>query len=428
MEKSLIFKGKITELEELSKILEFETLPVSFKENWENAIKTYPNETPFFLQDEFIDITLNKVSVLSELKEEFKKAAQLARDDERILRVAWLWYHMCYIQYDWRGIYSWPNLCSILGEHGNIIPMLVLLTGYDSMIEFYSNREIPNEVEKTTHNAIKSSFTRFANNYNRPGSGNDVLAWVIRYFAGRLYYLGRLQYELQNCHNNILVYRNYNTNEVVCLAEDNQTFRKDGKYDGNNGIYDYNNTWISEYEESEEFINGHPISPMSYAIQKKIRLKKSEWELVLQREDPVISIHIPGGTKLDSSDVKSSLLEAEVFFSTYFPSYKWRSFICNSWLLDTQLREFLKQDSNIIKFQDYFYLFPIDSSSDTSVYKFLFNTKKCSPEEVKAKSSLQKNVKNYLLKGGKITGGGGFILREDIGLKLGNYKANFRYP
>jgi hypothetical protein len=428
MKELPMYKGEIEELEKLAEMFGFEALPVSFKENWEAAIKTYPNDTPFFLQHEFIEKISSRIDVLSELKEDFHKAGQLARVDEGVLRISWLWYYMCYIKFDWRGIYSWPNICSVLGKYGNFIPVLVLLTGYDSMNEFYIKNALPGEVKAVTDAAIKTAFITFRGKLNEPRAGNDALAWVIRYFTGRLYYLGRLQYEFNDCSNNILVYRNIHTKEVVCIAEGNQIFRKDGKYNGNNGVYDNENSWVSEYEESNEFIYGYPVSPMGYAVQKKIRLEKTEWELVLKGNDPVLSIHIPPGGKLDCDDVRASLSEADSFFTSYFPNYKWRSFTLNSWLLDTKLREFLNQDSNIVKLQDSFYLVPIDSSEGNSVYRFLFNTRKPSPEELEAKSSLQINVKNYLLRGGKITGGGGFILRENMNHHPKQYVYAFALP
>lgn len=425
METHTNFKGSIEEFEKLAMEFRFDWLPDELKNNWKAAVKTYPGKPPFFLEDNFIDDMMEKFSFISEFKDMFKKAAELARNDENISMIAWLWYYTCYVALDWRNIYSWPNLACELGEYENMIPILVLFAGNNRMLDFYEQRNIPEEVKASNYYGIETSFDWFKRMYKNNGVGNNVLAWAVRYFGSTLFYLGRLQYELINCRNNIRVYRNCKTDEVICLAEECQVFREDGQYDGTNGIKDEKNAWTSEYKECNRFRYGSPISPESYAISRKIALNKEEWQLVLKRGDPVLNIHIPGKGKLNYDAVKESFLKTVPFFNTYFPEYKWEALICNSWLLDTQLRQFLKSSSNIVKFQDSFYLFPVYSSDSTGVYRFLFQTNVCKPENLPVNSSLQKSVREYLIGGSKIKIGGGFILRKDLDRSQGYYRDVF---
>jgi len=420
------FKGEIEELETLGQQLNFSDIPNELKNNWEAAIKAFPENTPFFLEDSFIDETLEKFSFISEFRDMFKQAAKIARNDENISAIAWLWYYTVYIAHEWETIYSWPNLSEVLGELEGMIPILVLFAGYDKMIDFYNRRNIPQEVRDSNYFGIEISFDWFKKMYKTPGVGNGVFAWAVRYFGGTLFYLGRLQYEMINFRNNILVFRNRKTNEVICLAEDGQGFRSDGQYNGTNGIIDDKNAWVSELKEINGIIYGNPISPESYAIQKEVLLNKEEWELKLAKGDPVLSIHIPAVGRLDYDKVKESFLKTLPFFSTYFPEYKWRALICNSWLLDTQLREFLNEDANIVKFQDCFYLYPLYSPNSTGVYRFLFNINVCDPKELPVNSSLQAKVKDYLINGGKIKSGGGFVLKEDLEIPRRYYQNKFK--
>ncbi len=419
------YEGKISELEKLAMELKFDKLPEDLKNNWKAAIRMYPGESLFFLKDDFIDDMMEKFSFISEFREMFKKAAKIARYDKKISLIAWLWYYMVYIVGDWSNIYSWPNLAYALGELESMIPILVLFAGYDKMIEFYEQRGIPEEVRTSNYYGIESSFSRFKKEHDSPGVGNRVFAWSVRYFGGTLFYLGRLQYELINNRNKILVYRSRSTGETICLAEDGQVFRGDGQYDGTNGIEDEKDAWTSEYKEYNGLIQAFPLSPESYAINKKVYLDKEEWELILQRGDPILNIHIPGGRKLDYDAVRESFLSTIPFFDTYFPEFKWEALVCNSWLLDTQLRQFLKTDSNILKFQDCFYLFPVLSIASTGIYRFLFQSDICEPEKLPADSSLQKNVRDYMIEGGRIKTGGGFILKEDIHKQQGHYRETF---
>ena len=77
-------------------------------------------------------------------------------------------------------------------------------------------------------------------------------------------------------------------------------------------------------------------------------------EFGLQKGDPIMEIHIPAGEKLDIAKCHESLNWARSFFGEYFPEYKYDYFTCNSWLLDEDLKEFLPESSNIIRFGDLF--------------------------------------------------------------------------
>lgn len=422
MKDKSTFTGRVEELELLAKEFQFDSLPENFKDNWEAAVKTYPEAIPFFLEDDFIDYIMEEFSFISEFTDMFKEGAEVARRDKRVSHIAWLWYHMCYVSGDWNNIYSWPNMNSIIGIHGNMIPILVLFAGYENMLDFYKERNIPEEIIAANYHGIQISFNWFKKMYEKPGVGNNVLAWAVRYFTGVLFYIGRLQYEFRDFGNKIFVYRNRNTGEAICLLEDGQVFRGDGQYNGTNGIIDEKGAWTSKFREFNGLIQGNAAAPKSYAIDKPVTLKADEWELVLKRDDPVLSIHIPAEGRLDYDALKESFLRTEPFFSTYFPDYNWQALVCNTWLLDTKLRDFLRDDSNIVKFQDSFYLYPLYSPNNTGVYRFLFGTDEQDPEKLEAKSSLQRNVRDYLMDGGKIKLGGGFLLRQDLDKPRGYYQ------
>jgi hypothetical protein len=208
------YQGEINELEKLAMELKFDKLPEDLKDNWKAAIKIYPGGSPFFLEDDFVDNMMEKFSFISEFKAMFKKAAAIARQDENISLVAWLWYYTVYVAHNWSNIYSWPNLAYTLGELEGMIPILVLFAGYDKMIDFYEKKGIPEEIRASNYRGIELSFAWFKKKYDSPGVGNRVLSWAVRYFEGNLFYLGRLQYELKNNYNKIVFYHNRTTDGV----------------------------------------------------------------------------------------------------------------------------------------------------------------------------------------------------------------------
>ncbi len=71
-------------------------------------------------------------------------------------------------------------------------------------------------------------------------------------------------------------------------------------------------------------------------------------------KDTAIAIHVPRGNSLDINDCLQSIQTAKEFYEKYFPEVNYKCFTCDSWLLDKSLINFIKQDSNIIKFQQLF--------------------------------------------------------------------------
>ena len=77
-------------------------------------------------------------------------------------------------------------------------------------------------------------------------------------------------------------------------------------------------------------------------------------EAGIVKGDNVMEIHIPRGSKLDIAECEKSIAWAKEFFARYFPEFSYSCFTCNSWLLDDTLKEYLPENSNIIRFGNLF--------------------------------------------------------------------------
>ncbi|MBO7358235.1 MAG: DUF5596 domain-containing protein [Clostridia bacterium] len=76
--------------------------------------------------------------------------------------------------------------------------------------------------------------------------------------------------------------------------------------------------------------------------------------LGIKAGDSVIEIHIPRGGKLIWEECALSIARAEAFFGEHFPNCRFKAFVCFSWLLDPELKAFLPEDSNILRFAQEF--------------------------------------------------------------------------
>ncbi|HIV91638.1 MAG TPA: DUF5596 domain-containing protein [Candidatus Eisenbergiella stercoravium] len=121
---------------------------------------------------------------------------------------------------------------------------------------------------------------------------------------------------------------------------------------------------------------------------------------------PVLYVHIPAEEPLSEEACRDSFRRAAEFWKNTK-----RIYVCESWLLSPHLKDILKEDSNILRFQEMFELAGVDEDSrqaEERVFgKFLADKNKY-PE----KTSLQRAMKAYLLNHNRVGSGTGVRLED----------------
>jgi hypothetical protein len=121
------------------------------------------------------------------------------------------------------------------------------------------------------------------------------------------------------------------------------------------------------------------------------------------RGDGAIGLHIPDAGPLTPEAVSASLDEGRLFFARHFPEEGYTAFSCGSWLLDPQLREYLPEESNIIRFQRRFelepYAEPEGLDADVEVLRFVFRTLSTPLDELPRRTALQRAIVDHLSAG-----------------------------
>ena len=131
------------------------------------------------------------------------------------------------------------------------------------------------------------------------------------------------------------------------------------------------------------------------------RIGELEYEIKHIDKNVVIGIHIPSNADFSPLTVEKSLQDAHRFFVKYYPSLSGAEYRCHSWLLDSQLKGMLGNNSNIIDFQNRFEIFD-EGEAETEFIEWVYNTKSTDYSTLPENTSLQINVKKHLLAGGVI--------------------------
>ncbi|MET9894950.1 acyltransferase domain-containing protein [Streptomyces sp. NPDC006465] len=127
--------------------------------------------------------------------------------------------------------------------------------------------------------------------------------------------------------------------------------------------------------------------------------------------DPCLSLHITDFRgPLSPSACDRSLALAREFFARHYPDERHEVAVCNSWLLDPQLKRYLPADSNIIRFQDRFDIDREETSPDDSVpVGFVFGDPEIPLDELPRRNSVERAVVDHLRAGGHWYGGRGWF-------------------
>ncbi len=138
-------------------------------------------------------------------------------------------------------------------------------------------------------------------------------------------------------------------------------------------------------------------------------------DTLLAPGDPVAAIHIPADGPLLPGECLNSLRRFRSFAARHLTGRPPRALVCESWLLDPQLRRLLPPDSNIVQFQQIAgTLFPLAQPADTVWRVFgdaglrdgIFNRRNC--------NSLQRRIVDFVRDGGEFHMGFLYIPIEEL--------------
>lgn len=158
--------------------------------------------------------------------------------------------------------------------------------------------------------------------------------------------------------------------------------------------------------------NGIRISQMVWGSYfsniKLIEIGRLQYE----KCEDYIKIHIPSNDKLDIDKVCESLRKSKKYIEKYF-NMKEFDYHCNSWLLSKQIHTLLDKNTNIFKFYELFNVEDGENCID-DILNFVYQILEIQDyKELKENTTLQKNIKLYLLDRNEIKIGKG-VLKRDV--------------
>ena len=251
-----------------------------------------------------------------------------------------------------------------------------------------------------------SNYRRFINvNYRDRGNlgiCGAYIYWLYAYSKPKIFRIKRLSFEMSRFRSYYDVYLFEQTGEHIPIARSGYRYGIDGRQTDS----------LEGFEPVSEIINhrlkGYTYDKNGLLIFQPVFIDLNLYKLVISLNDYVISIHIPGDGKLSEDDVLDSIQSARLFFKEKFPDFHYKAFVCSSWLLDTDLSQFLSPESNILMFQQCFRII-LSDINNYSLYSHIFNVKLCPPEHLIPKNRFQSAILDYIKNGGILYSGYGYF-------------------
>ena len=159
--------------------------------------------------------------------------------------------------------------------------------------------------------------------------------------------------------------------------------------------------WLSNIPQMRIFRIGR-VQYMPEALEYDIAIGNR----VYKEGTEVLGMHIPAGEPLNAAAVQESLAKVKSFYQTYFGK-EYTVVLCRSWLLAPELRELLKPTSGIIGFQNLFTIYK--AVPHVQAIERVFGEVQENASAYSETTSLQRNLKAYLLSGKQTTMGCGII-------------------
>ena len=344
---------------------------------------------------------LEKYSFSKEQEKTLYDYGKMLSENDKLLEQAEKYYKMLFA--DGAGADALPAE-SDKSENGMLFA-IVFLTRCELFGDALEKDGIPREYAKHGIWHYKNLFEKNKRCYGSYGFCGMYRSGMINYIKPKTFTLERLSFEMNVFSGPYEVYRSRESGKLVPIADNAQRYLKDGRPAPKDAAEFFETTF-----SDKEIIEGYTFNDDGTLNFNAVKLDKTEYEKVIAKGDNVISVHIPEMGRLTPESVRKSFEQAKQFFGKYYSEKHFKAFICSSWLLDTNLKNFLDLKSNIIRFQENFRIV-LSFVNTFSIYWHIFGVEKFVPySELVPKNDFQKKIRDYAINGGNLYSGSGFIL------------------
>lgn len=263
------------------------------------------------------------------------------------------------------------------------------------------------------------------------GLADPSPTWLPIHLDCKIFRVGRFQCipKLFPAEYNARFFRNNKTGKVLALTAGDIEFCADGQVSGTAEIYADENGFRGFFREDNGNVSGIVIDSAGFARNEAVTLCLDEWTEVLKEGMPILELHIPADGDFDLETCRATITEMSEFAKNHEKAIgeltgvkgPYVAFTLSSWLLNAQLDGIMPPTSKLVQHLRQYYLLPVFVKGYNSTF-WIFDGQEVDihnipPEEIK--TSLQRNMIDFMRKGGRTRHNTGIIMLDDVH-KFGN--------
>lgn len=282
-------------------------------------------------------------------------------------------------------------------------------------------RGVPEDILRATVQGHAFSITVFRSRHDRLGYDTGRISWCLNFAPpSNALTIGRFTFAPSKFDYPVTVFERIDGSgagaERYRVLMRGVKLHRTGLILGSPGCEDEDGAYDADFIEMNTYYEGYPPRPTvpgkpASADNVRIRLKKSEWRVVLQKDDGYLVTHIPERWPFDHETILASYRRAREVYAHCYPDLGIRALHCRTWLLAPQMQGFLKPDANLVRFQNDYILYPCVCNGK-AVFSFLFLKPFESYDELPENTTLQREVKKIYLRGEVLYETAGFNFTE----------------
>lgn len=363
------------------------------------------------LKEDRLRYWCQRIDIPEEAVVELAEIASMVRGDEILSAVFTEFHEKTAIRGEWHR--EWtplpfdPHVEAVLGERTSMFYVLAYLAAVPHTEKLYIKQGYGMDVFRDTMSDFRIWLSHVR---DRDGHwGFDRFMWIWLHLTGILFRIGRLQFILRDFEDGVKAFRQRSDGRLLLMADPEIRLRADGYafgagkswWDDEKDQADKNSDdegWLPVYEETGDGWKGNPVSPYGYGVRPEVSLPRSEWDLILQKGDTILDLHIPRKDPFTVEACADSYCRALAFFKQHWPEKTVIAGFCHTWFFTPQLQQILPAESNIVRFQREFYLYP-HPGGPGFLWNFVFSEKERDLATAPRDTSLRRDVLDWLSQG-----------------------------
>lgn len=272
-------------------------------------------------------------------------------------------------------------------------------------------------VSRRTLQDLRRWLDDFREKHGRPGFDNPE--WISKAWRGKIYALGRLQFEPCRFASVAGLYDVAGgTPSPLVLANDGIAVGADDRPLPETAPAG-DVAWKTRCSVEDGRVHGHAITP-----DGRVRRRPETWRLgprgvLLAAGHRVLSVHIPAGAPLRPEACADAYRQALEFFERPGLRWEWRALVCHSWLMDPRLADVLDGRSHIVRFQRDYHPAPSPDGKHDQIWERVFGARPDSLHDAPRDTSLRRAVLDFALAGGEWRLFTGVFLRDEVAARIG---------